>query len=103
MHGEKAARRLSTYYMAHEVASTHVGMSIILEGPFWQDKYAKLTPTQMANELTRLARNMRLTKYRKAKWTPKKKQKKTMNKKQRSHVSTARVLQESRETTAGIA
>ena len=103
VHGEEAARRLSTYYMAHEVASTHVGMSIVLEGPFWRDKYAKLTPTQMANELKRLAHNMRLTKYRKATWTPKKKPKKTMNKKQRSHVSTARILQESRKTTAGIA
>jgi IS4 transposase len=103
VHGEKAARRLSTYYMAHEVASTHMGMSIVLEGSFWQDKYARLTPTQMATELKRLARNMRLTKYRKAKWTPKKKPKKTMNKTHRSHVSTARVLEESRGTTADIA
>jgi IS4 transposase len=103
VHGEEAARCLSTYYMAHEVASTHVGMSIVLEGPFWQEKYAKLTPTQMANELKRLARNMRLNKYRKAKWTPRKTPKKTMNKKHRSHVSTARVLQESRQTTADIA
>ena len=98
VHGEEAARCLSTYYLAHEVASTHVGMSVVLDGAFWTNKYAKLTPTQMANELKRLARNMRLTKYRKAKWTPKKKQKKKMNKKQRNHVSTARVLQESRET-----
>jgi len=103
VHGEAAARCLSTYYLAHEVASTHVGMSIVLEGPFWQDQYAKLTPTEMARELKRLARNMRLSKYRKAKWTPKKKPKKTMNKKHRSHVSTARVLQESRQMTPDIA
>ena len=100
VHGEEAASCLSTYYMAHEVASTHVGMSIILDGAFWKNKYAKLTPTQIANELKRLARNMRLTKYKKAKWTPKKKQKTKMNKKERNHISTARVLQESRALTA---
>jgi IS4 transposase len=96
VHGEEAAHSLSTYYLANEVASTHVGMSVVLEAPFWKNNYAPLTPTQMANELKRLARNMRLTKYKKAKWTPKKKQKKKMNKKQRNHVSTARVLQASR-------
>ena len=100
MHGEEAARCLSTYYMAHEIASTHVGMSIILDGAFWKNKYAKLTPTQMANALRRLAQNMRLAKYKKAKWSPKKKPKTKMNKNERSHVSTARVLQESRAATA---
>lgn len=95
-HGEEAACNLSTYYLAHEVASTRLGMSIMLEGTFWKSKFAHLTPTQMATELKRIARNMRLTKYTKAKWTKKKKPKKTMNKKERNHVSTARVLQESR-------
>jgi hypothetical protein len=103
VHGDEAARSLSTYYMAHEVATTHMGMSIILDGSFWQNKYATLTPTEMAHELKLLARNIRLTKYKKAKWTPKKKPKKTMNKKHRGHVSTARVLQESRGTTADFA
>jgi hypothetical protein len=96
VHGEEAARSLSTYYMAHEVASSHVGMSVVLEGSFWKDKYASLTPTQMASELKRVAGNIRLTKYKKATWTPEKKQKKKMSKKKRNHVSTARVLQESR-------
>jgi IS4 transposase len=104
VHGEEAASRLSTYYMAHEVASTHVGMSVILDEPFWRDKFARLTPTQMAKELKRLARNIRLTKYKKAKWTPKKKKQK--EKKQTeppNHISTARVLQESREPAAAAA
>lgn len=97
VHGEAAASSLSTYYMAHEVASTHVGMSVALDASFWANKYAALTPTQMANELKRLARTMRLSKYKKAPWKPKKKQAKAMNKKKRNHVSTARVLQESRQ------
>ena len=96
VHGEEAASSLSTYYMAHEVASTRAGMSIMLDEVFWETKYASLTPTQMANELKRLARNMRLNKYKKAKSIKKRKRTKQMNKKERNHVSTARVLQESR-------
>ena len=102
VHGEEAGRGLSTYYMAHEIASTHVGMSVVLNANFWKNKYAQLTPTQMANELKRLARNIRLARYRKAKWTPRKKQKKKMNKKHRNHVSTARVLNESRGKLANV-
>jgi hypothetical protein len=96
VYGEEAANKLSTYYLAHEVASTHLGMSIVLDGAFWATRYASLTPTQLANELLRLARNMRLNKYKKATTRPKKKGAKKMNKKERSHISTARVLQESR-------
>jgi hypothetical protein len=48
VHGEEAASRLSTYYMANEVARIHDGMSVILDGAFWKDKFAKLTPTQLA-------------------------------------------------------
>jgi hypothetical protein len=102
-HGEEAARCLSTYYMAHEVASTHFGMSVVLDAHFWRAKYAQLTPRQMARELKGLARNMQLSKYRKATRTPKKKQKKKMNKKQRNHVSTARVLRKSRQTASNNA
>lgn len=99
VHGEEAGERLSAYYVAHEVESTHVGMSVILEGPFWHKQYGSLTPTQMAAELKRLARHMRLNKYKKNKWTPKKKPKRKMNKTNRGHVSTARILEESRQQT----
>lgn len=75
-HGQEAASTLSTYYLAHEVASTHMGMSIVLDGAFWEDKYGTLTSKQMAHQLKLLARAMQLSKYKKAKWTPKKKQKK---------------------------
>lgn len=80
-----------------------MGMSIVSDGAFWENKYAKLTPTQMVHELKLIARSMRLTKYKKAKWTPKKKQTKKMNKTKRNHESTARVLQKSREKTASNA
>jgi len=103
VHGEDAARDLSTYCLAHEVASTHMGMSIVLDGSFWKKKYAKLTPAQMASELKRLAQGMSLTKYRKAKWAPKKRRKKAAHDEPPNHVSTARVLQEARKAATNAA
>lgn len=100
VHGTEAAENLSSYYMAHEVASTQFGMSIVLEGDFWQDRFGPLSPLDMAQELKRLAANMRLRKYQKNAWQPKQKPKPKMNKKNRSHVSTARVLQRSRKPRA---
>lgn len=104
VHGEEVASSLSSYYMAHEVARTADGMSVVLDGRFWHKRFAKLTPARMANELKRLARNTQPTKYKKATWTPKKKHKKRQgSKKTANHVSTARVLQESREAAANAA
>ncbi len=103
VHGKEAAANLSTYYMSHEVASIHVGMAVVLEDAFWQDKYGCLTPTQMAAELKRLAKNIRLSKFKKGKWTPKKKAKKKMNKTDRGHESTLRILQKSRAKTVKVA
>jgi hypothetical protein len=103
VHGEEAAQRLSIYYISHEVASTHVGMSVVLESEFWHNKYARLTPTQMADELKRLAKNMRLSKYTKNVWKPKTKPNTKMNKKHRRHVSTARVLAASRNKPLTVA
>ena len=100
VHGEEAAERLSSYYMSHEVAATHLGISLILEGPFWQDKYGHLTPAEMAAELRYLAGHIRLSKYPKAKYKPRKKPKTTMNKTHRRHVSTARVLEKARSKAA---
>jgi hypothetical protein len=103
VHGEKAAKELSMYYMALEISSISEAMSVILEGKFWLDKYGYLTPAQMAAELKRLARNIRLSKYKKNKWSPKKKAKKKMNKTNRQHTSTYRVLEKARKKSAKAA
>lgn len=99
VHGENAADRFSTYYASHEVAKSHLGMSVVLDGDFWQAKYGHLTPAEMANELKNLAKNIRLSKFTKHKQYAKKKQTTKMNKQHRSHVSTARVLEEARAKT----
>lgn len=102
VHGEEAAKNLSSYYMSHEVASTHVGMSVVLEGNFWHSEYAQLTPTQMAAVLKRLAANIQLSKFKKGKWKPKPK-KKNANKKNRQHASTFRILKKAKEKETAIA
>ena len=100
VHGDEASERLSTYYMSHEVTATHLGISIILEGPFWQEKYGHLTPAEMAGELRYLAEHIRLSKYPKSKYKPKQKLKTQMNKTHRRHVSTARVLEKAKAKAA---
>ena len=92
VHGHEAADALSTYYLCNEVSSTSEGMSAILEPEFWQERYGSLTPSQIAAELRRLVHNLDLTKYAKGKWKPKSK-KAPLNKKNRGHKSTFRILQ----------
>jgi len=58
----------------------------------------------MAAELKRLAKNIRLSKFKKGKWTPKKKaKKKKMDKTDRGHKSTLRILQKSRIKAGNVA
>lgn len=92
VHGvEVVQEKLSVYYVCDEIAATHRGLSIAVAPTYWTRKYANLTPARLARELLRLARTVRLDRYRKHKRGPKKPLVK-MNKQHRSHVSTARVL-----------
>lgn len=67
-----------SYYLCHEVASTAAGMSVILEADYWETKYGRLTPSQLAAELRSLSRQIDLKKHQKGKRKPKPK-KKQMN------------------------
>lgn len=66
-HGDEAAETFSTYYACHEVSQTTEGMSVVLPPKYWQERYGRLTPTQMAAELSQLAAQTSLSKYRKNK------------------------------------
>ena len=91
-HGLKMIEEnLSTYYMADEVAHTYRGIDIAVPASYWTKKYASLTSTQMARELIRIAKDVNLPRYQKHKRGPKK-EKPKMNKRNRGHVSTARIL-----------
>jgi len=91
-HGaEEIDGKVSIYYMADEVAHTHRGMMVVLDSAYWMRTYASLTPTQLARELVRIAATVNLSRYRKHKRGPKKKVT-PLNKKRRTHASTARIL-----------
>ncbi len=98
-HGEEATQRFSTYYMADEIAATYRGVMIPVPPRYWRKHFADLTSNQLARELLSIAQHIRLSRYAKNRWRPKKQPDKTMSKKKRKHVSTARIL-DKRKTTA---
>jgi len=96
-HGEEAAEnKISGYYLADEAAGVWRGMMIILPADFWQERFADRTPREIAAFLRRTARHVRLDAFRKHPRGPKKKPPNSMNKKHRTHVSTARILDQRR-------
>jgi hypothetical protein len=93
-HGtEKIEQEVSGYYLADEVAGTWRGMMIVLPAEYWNERFAEQTPRQMAQFLRRAASHIRLAAFRKHPRGSKKPPPK-MNKKNRGHVSTARILQQ---------
>ena len=95
-HGaEKIEQEISGYYLADEVAGTWRGMMIVLPSEYWTDRFGTYTPSEMARFLIAQARHIRLAAFRKHPRGPKKKPTK-VNKKQRRHASTQRILNERR-------
>lgn len=92
-HGVAKIRdEVSGYYLADEIAGTWRGMMILLPNEYWAQRFADQTPAQLASFLVHLAQQVRLAAFRKHPRSPKKPPPKKMNKKHRSHVSTARIL-----------
>lgn len=92
-HGEGTAENCSTYYMADEIASTYRGLMIAVDEDAWSRQYADLSPSRLARGLRSIAKGMRLSRYAKNPWRPKKKAAKKKKKKLK-HVATARILEE---------
>jgi hypothetical protein len=101
-HGEKAAAKLSTYYLADEIAGTYGGMMIAVPEHYWRKQFADLTPRQLARILRHMAQHIHLSRYAKNRWRYKKKSDKTMNKKKRNHVSTARILEKRKQASKAM-
>ena len=101
-HGEDAGEKISTYYMADEISKTYRGMMIAVGEKYWTQQYASLTPTQMARTLIAIAKRIRLNRYAKNPWQAKKKPGKKMSKKNRNHVSTARILKKRNQPSMDV-
>jgi IS4 transposase len=85
------ADEVSIYYVCEEIAHTYRGLDLVLNDADWTREFASLTTVQLARRLEHIAAGVKLSRYRKHQRGPKKPPAK-MNKKQRNHVSTARIL-----------
>jgi Transposase DDE domain len=91
-HGaKKVDEEVSLYRLCDEIAGTYRGQEIAVGERYWTQTYAHLTAAEMAAALLRIALTIDLKQYKKHKRSPKV-AKPNLTKKNRPHVSTARVL-----------
>jgi hypothetical protein len=90
---EKIQEEVSGYYLADEVSGTWRGMEIVLPPEFWHERFATMSPRELAAFLVETAKQAKLSRYRTNKRGPKK-PRLAMNKKRRNHVSTAKILKQ---------
>jgi len=92
VHGAKVVtEEISGYYLADEVAGTYRGMMIAIPEDEWA-VFHDLSPEMLGRVLQELARQVRLSEYRKHPRGPKKSQPKRRVEGQQNHVSTAKLL-----------
>src|SRR3954469_369879 len=93
VHGEGVVSRdVSGYYVADEIKRVHDGMMIAIPEDEWV-VFHDLTPVELAGVLVRLAKAVRLPKYRKHVRGPKKPKPEKQSGAKIKHVATAKVLQ----------
>jgi len=94
-HGKQEADELSKYYMALEITDVQGGMSVVLEDSGF--KYLKsISIKKFCAEILEVAGHVEIDRYRKNKRGPKLPVKKKKPDKRAVHISTAKVLAESR-------
>lgn len=92
VHGEDVVEnKISGYYLADEIEMTSRGMAIAIEEEEW-NVFNTSTPTQLAQFLKKLARNVDISKYLKHPRGPKKPKAKPKSDPKRPHVSTAKII-----------
>jgi hypothetical protein len=93
---EKVQNEVSGYYIANEVRATARGMAIAIEPLAWE-QFQTMTPAALAKEMLRWAAGVNLAKLRRHPRGKKKPVPKRTRFAEKTHVSTARLLAESRE------
>lgn len=96
VHGEASVEEISAYYLSQEIRGMMRGMMIAIPVERWQRAFAHLSARQMASLLLELARHVNIECFRKTTRGPKKPRTERTKYKRTPHVSTARVLRESR-------
>jgi hypothetical protein len=96
VHGaETIDQDLSLYYVANDIAQTYHGMMIAIPEDEWR-VFSRMRPVEMVATLRELAQQVRLEAYRKSPRGPKKPRPKCENTTKVPHVSTAKLLRESK-------
>lgn len=95
---EEVEEGLSTYALAQEISQDGSGLSVALPAGFWE-RFARMSPAELAGWLVGVARRVRWERYRKARRSAKKvptadTPPKKKGSRRRTHVSTARALNE---------
>lgn len=93
---EKVQDEVSGYYIANEVRATASGMVIAIEPVVWE-VFQTMTPTALAKEMLRWAPHVQLRKFKRHPRGAKKPVPKRTRYAEKGHVSTARLLAESRK------
>ena len=93
---EKVQNEVSGYYIANEVRATAMGMSIAIEPPAWEP-FQTMPPATLAKQMRGWAAHVQLRKFKRHPRGPKKPVPKRTRYAKKTHVSTARLLAESRK------
>jgi len=92
IHGTKIIEeQLSGYYLADEISATYCGMMIAIEAEQWVI-FRKLTQAELVQLLRRLAKKVKLSRFRKHPRGPKKPVAKRKSDPKTTHVSTAKII-----------
>jgi IS4 transposase len=95
-HGtDKVENKVSLYQVTDEIQRTHTGMMIAILPPEWLP-FRSMSAVDVAQCLRELARQVKLSKYRKAPTRPKRPPTPRRHDPQQPHVSTAKILAERR-------
>lgn len=97
--GRQEVERLSSYYMALEIAQTSDGMLVALQPDRWL-KLAALPLSDYTSALRRIARQIDLSPYQKSVRGPKKPKAKKKHRRNVVHVSTAKILNQRKHQNA---
>jgi hypothetical protein len=95
VHGATSDQELSLYDVAHEIAQTYHGMMMAIPEDAWR-VCSHMRPAEMVATLRTFAQKVRLDAYRKSPRGPKKPRPKCENTTKGPHVSTAKLLRESK-------
>ena len=95
-HGtDKVENEVSLYHVTEDIRRTYGGMMIAIVPQEWLP-FRNMSAEELANTLRELATHVKLSKYKKAPTKPKKPKKPRQSGANRPHVSTAKLLEESR-------